>query len=178
MSASLIAVEFGAELLDLVQGFDCGEESYERELADWIRQESIPVLQRGGKVWLYVTPDKSLVGYGSLAVTRWNYPAPSDKRVSLALIPAVAIQKPYWGKPEGPREERYSSQILDHLIAQAAHLPISVPALGVFVHPQNQRAVKLYERAGFQPFSHTYTDKATPIMYRSMIRALATPGPA
>ncbi|MBV9123735.1 MAG: hypothetical protein JO112_10295, partial [Planctomycetes bacterium] len=115
MARSLIAVEFTAEHLALVQDFACGDESYEQDLADWIRQEAVPALLRGVKVWLYVTPQKAVVGYGSLAVTRWNYPDPSWKRTTLALIPAVAIQKPFWGKPDGPKEDRYSSQILDHL---------------------------------------------------------------
>jgi GNAT superfamily N-acetyltransferase len=172
MSASLIPVAFTAGLLDLVQDFACGDEPYERELAEWIRKEAIITLDRGGRVWLYVTPEKAIVGYGSLAVTRWHYPAPSDKRIALAIIPAVAIQKPYWGKPDGPREERYSSQILDHLITEAAHLPISAPVLGLFVHPANERAIKVYERAGFQSFSHSYTDIDSGIVYRSLIRPL------
>ncbi len=175
MSTSLIAVEFSADFLDLVKDFACGDEPHERELAEWIRQESVTALDRGAKVWIYVTPEKEVVGYGSLAVTRWNYPEPSSKRTSLALIPAVAIQKACWGKPDGPREGRYSSQILDHLITEAARLSATVPVLGLFVHPENQRAIKVYERAGFQPFSHTYTDKVSGVTYRSMIRDLQAP---
>jgi hypothetical protein len=88
------------------------------------------------------------------------------------LIPAVAVQKEFWGKPDGPKEGRFSFQILDHLVSEAARLPVSVPVLGLFVHPQNQRATKAYQRAGFQPFSQTYTDKATGTTYCSMIRPL------
>jgi ribosomal protein S18 acetylase RimI-like enzyme len=177
MSGSLIAVEFTEQHLPQVQDFDCGGESYERELADWIRQESVPAIARGCKVWLYVTPQKEIIGYGSLALTRWNYPEPSSKRVALAVIPAVAIQKQFWGQPDGPKEGRFSSQILDHLIVKAAYLPTAVQVLGLFVHPQNQRAIKVYERAGFQHFTQTFTDKTTGITYRSMIRPLSTPKP-
>jgi ribosomal protein S18 acetylase RimI-like enzyme len=84
----------------------------------------------------------------------------------------VAIQKRFWGKPDGPKEGRYSSQILDHLVTEAASLPVTVSVLGLFVHPENQRAIKAYERAGFQHFALTYTDKATGIVYRSMVRPL------
>jgi GNAT superfamily N-acetyltransferase len=174
MADPLIAVPFSAELLDLVRDFSCGEEGYERELAEWIRQEAVSALDRGCKVWLYVTARKELVGFGSVALTRWRYPEPSSKRLALAVIPAVAIQTPYRGKPDGPREERYSSQILDHLIAEAAQLPVDAPLLGLFVHPDNQGAIKLYLRLGFSFFSHSYTDKTTGVTYRSMIRPLAT----
>jgi hypothetical protein len=115
------------------------------------------------------------VGYGSLTLIRWNYPDPSSKGTALALIPAVAIQKAYWGKPDGPREGRYSSQILDHLITEAAALPTADPILGLFVHPDNHRAVKVYERHAFQPFTQTYTGKTTGVTYRSLIRPLAKP---
>jgi hypothetical protein len=172
MSNALIAVEFTPDLLDLVQEFACGEEAWERDLADWIRDESVPTLNRGGQVWLFTTSQKELVGYGSLAVTRWHYPDPASKRTTLALIPAVAIQKPFWGKPEGPREERYSSQILDHLINEASRLPLAAPMLGLFVHPENQRAIRAYERAGFRAFTQTYTDQETGVIYQSMIRPL------
>lgn len=119
---------------------------------------------------------KEVVGYGSLAVTRWTFPDPTSKRVALALIPAVAIQKSFWGKPDGPREDRYSSQILDHLIITAVQMKIDVPILALFVHPANQRAIKVYERAGFSIFSKTYHDKATGVTYLSMIRPLAMSG--
>jgi ribosomal protein S18 acetylase RimI-like enzyme len=173
MPDPLIAVPFSAELLDLIRDFSCGEENYERELADWIRQDSLPTLARGGKVWLYATARKELVGFGSVALTRWHYPEPSSKRVELAVIPAVAIHTSYRRKPDGPREERYSSQILDHLIAEAAQLPVDVPVLALFVHPDNQGAIKLYSRFGFSFFPHSYTDKATGVTYKAMIRPLA-----
>ncbi len=88
----------------------------------------------------------------------------------------MAIQRAYWGQPDGPREGRYSSLILDHLIAEATDRSGASPLLGPFVHPGNQRAVKVYERAGFAPYWHTYTDKATAVVYRSMIYELRRAG--
>jgi RimJ/RimL family protein N-acetyltransferase len=173
--SALVVVPFSAELLPLVDSFHCGDEPHERELADWIRQEAVPAMARGCNVWLYATPEKQIVGFGSLTTTRWSYPDPSSKRAAMALIPAVAIQTLFWGKPDGPREGRYSTQILDHLIVEAARLEGILPVLGLFVHPANQRAVKVYERAGFQPYTQTYTDKATGVIYSSMIRGLVRP---
>jgi hypothetical protein len=176
MPTTLIPVAFGPELLHLVQDFDCGAEPHEQELAKWIITEAIPTIDSGGKVWLYATEDKRIVGFGSLGVSNWRYPEPQSKRVSVAVIPAVAIRRQFWGLPPGPREDRYSSQILDHLILEAMKLPITVPVLGLFVHPSNPRAAKLYERAGFVPFSRTYTDPQTEVTYQSMVRVL-TPQP-
>ena len=93
MTDPLVAIEFDESLLSHVQDFSCGEESYERELADWIRLESIRAIRRGCKVWLYANQSREVVGFSSLAITRWRYPLSSDKRVSLAIIPAVAIQR-------------------------------------------------------------------------------------
>jgi RimJ/RimL family protein N-acetyltransferase len=171
--ADLVAIEFRKDHLDLFRDFDCGQEPYERELAEWIRQESTIALSQGTKVWIYATSDKAIIGYGSLGVTRWNYPSPSAKRIALAIIPSLAIHRQYWGKPEGPREKRYSSQILDHLITEASFLPLKVPMLGLFVHPENLRAIKAYERANFRQFSQTSVDKVTGVTYCSMIRPLA-----
>ena len=172
MTASLVAIEFDESLLSQVQNFSCGEASYERELADWIRVESIRAIERGSKVWLYANESREVVGFSSLAVTRWRYPSSSDKRTSLAIIPAVAIQRSFWGKPDGPPEGRYSSQILDHLLVEAGLLRLDEPTIGLFVHPDNGRAIRAYERAGFQRFHHTYTDPTTRVVYVSMIRPL------
>jgi hypothetical protein len=43
------------------------------------------------------------------------------------------------------------------------------------VHPENQRAIRAYRRVGFADFSHTYTDKQTGTVYRTMIYELRQP---
>jgi hypothetical protein len=178
MSNSIIAVDFDPAMhLELVRDFACGEEPWEKELASWIQNEAALVRRSiPCRIWLYVTEAKDIIGYGSLAMTRWNFPEPKNNRVALALIPAVAIQKQFWGKPAGPRENRYSALILDHLIISAAQMKIDVPILALFVHPENQRAIKVYERAQFSMFSKTFHDKTTGVTYLSMIRHLAMSG--
>jgi RimJ/RimL family protein N-acetyltransferase len=114
-----------------------------------------------------------VVGYGSLGLTRWKYPGADSPRSGLIIIPAVAIRRAFWGKPEGAPEDRYSSQVMRHLLVEALAWPGSLPALGLLVHPDNHAAIKLYERFGFRPFHHTYTDPASQVTYCSMIRPLA-----
>jgi RimJ/RimL family protein N-acetyltransferase len=171
----LRAIPYSADLQEHVADFACGDEPYERELADWIRNEALPAMERGTRVWLFVTEEGDLVGYGSLGTTNWRWPDPKSERVTLNIIPAVAIQRHYWGKPDGPREQRYSTQILDHLIAEATDRTDTAPLLGLFVHPDNHRAIRAYERAGFTRFSHTYKDKETGVVYISMIYPLRRP---
>jgi ribosomal protein S18 acetylase RimI-like enzyme len=166
-------VAFAPELLDEVRDFDCGDEPYQKELPAWLLQDAIPALARGTKVWLYANQANEVVGYGSLGLTRWKYPDAGSPKTGLVIIPAVAVRRAFWGKPEGPPEDRYSSQIMRHLLAEALAWPGSLPALGLLVHPDNQAAIKLYERLGFRPFHHSYTDPASQVTYRSMIRPLA-----
>jgi GNAT superfamily N-acetyltransferase len=169
---TLVYVPFTPDLLAVVGGFDCGDESYQQELAHWIREDSVPALLRGTKVWLYRNQAGDLIGYSSLGTTRWHYPDPTSPRTLLVIVPAVAIRKPFWGKPDGPPEDRYSSQIMRHLLKEADAWPGQPPAVGLFVHPDNHSAVKLYERFGFQLFFHTYTDRDTGVVYRSLVRPL------
>jgi GNAT superfamily N-acetyltransferase len=165
-------VAFTPDLLDEVQDFDCGEQPFQQELAEWIQKDAVPAMARGTKVWLYVNQAGEVVGYGSLGVTRWKYPDAASRRAELLIIPAVALRKAFWGKPDGPPKERYSSQIMEHLLAEALAWPGKPLAVGLFVRPENVGAIKLYERFGFRPFGHTYTDPQTGVTYRSFIRPL------
>jgi GNAT superfamily N-acetyltransferase len=167
-------VPFSADLHDEVRDFDCGTEPYQQELAHWIQHEAEQALAHGTKIWLYVNQTSEVIGYGSLGVTRWRYPDPTSHRIELVIIPAVAIRKIYWGKPTGAqRDERYSSQIMKHLLEEAADWPGGLPVVGLLVHPENHSAIKLYERFGFRPFHHAYTDKTTGVRYIGLIRPLA-----
>jgi GNAT superfamily N-acetyltransferase len=168
----LLVVPFTSELLAAVADFEYGDEPYQQELAQWMLQDSVPALLRGTKVWLYRNQAGEFVGYSSLGVTRWKYPDPDSPKTSLVIVPAVALRKQFWGKPDGPPEDRYSSQIMRHLLTEADALPGQPPAVGLFVHPDNQAAIKLYERFGFQAFFHTFTDRTTGVIYRSFVRPI------
>ena len=151
-------VPFAAELLEDVRDFDYGDESFQKELADWLRTDSLPALASGVKIWLYVNQSGDIIGYSSLGVSRWKYPDPSSHRIEVVIVPAVAVRKQFWGKPDGAeRDDRYSSQIMRHLLDEAEQWPGQPPVVGLFVHPDNVAAIRLYERFGFQTFHRAPT---------------------
>jgi ribosomal protein S18 acetylase RimI-like enzyme len=111
-----------------------------------------------------------LVGFASLGTTKkWPWPEDIRPHVVAHHIVACGITIEFQGKPPGPPDERYSTQILDDLIAESRKNTDSSisPVLTLFVHPENSGAIKLYERVGFQFYEHTYTDKKG-VVYRGM----------
>src|ERR1700722_20942655 len=111
MADLLHFIDLTPEVLAEVKGFDCGSEPFQIELADWLTQHALAALSRGTKVWLYANEADEVVGYGSLGHTRWKYPDADSPKTALVIIPAVALQRVFWGKPDGSPENRYSSQI-------------------------------------------------------------------
>ena len=159
MADSLTKHLFTADDWADVQDFDCGDEPYEKEVSDWLKGPDDPTVdsalasikhpEKPGRVWLYRSAG-DIVGFGALAKTDWRWPGKNnDPKLPLSIIIWVAVQKKYWGQPEGPKEERYSAQILDDLVAEAEQDGKTHPVLGLFVHKDNQRAIKFYKEAGF-----------------------------
>jgi GNAT superfamily N-acetyltransferase len=142
-----------------VQDFHCGDEPYEKEVADWLKGPDAPDAdsaltsikhpERPSRVWLYKLGDE-IVGFGALAKTDWRWPGKNnDPKLPLSIVIWVGVQAKYWGQPPGTKEERYSVQILDDLVAEAAVEAKTHPVLGLFVHKDNKRAIKFYKDAGF-----------------------------
>jgi ribosomal protein S18 acetylase RimI-like enzyme len=88
------------------------------------------------------------------------------------IIPAVGVDKRFHGQPPGPPEQRYASLILRDLIYEATLHQERDPLLGLYVHPQNTRAIRFYQRLGFLPFFRAYTDPQTSVVYQSMVLVL------
>ena len=173
MTSVLIATELSVDMLSLFRGFDFGDESYHRELGTWLESEAEIAMSHGTRLWAYATRDGDLVGYSSLGATRWNYPAPSSKKEVIVIIPAVAMRREFWGRPrEANRNERYSSQIMRHLLIQAECWPNQPKAIGLYVHPENLSAINLYERFEFQLCHKEYRDKVTGVVYRGYVKAV------
>jgi hypothetical protein len=175
-------IPFTEDLREAVRDFDCGSEPWEQPLNAWIKAGTevrngalFERNQAAGKgkrldVWLHVNQADELVGYSSLGESNWRWPLPSDPRVPISIIPNVAIQKRFHGKPDDP--PRYSKQILDHLVFEARRQTHRHPLIGLYVDPRNAVAVKVYRREGFQDFQ-TYTDPADGVTYQGMILKLA-----
>jgi ribosomal protein S18 acetylase RimI-like enzyme len=167
-----------------VQGFDCGSERYESEVADWLKGSidkdsalaAINDKVRPTSVWLYRLGDQ-IVGFGALSISEWRWKRKKDPRIPLTLIIWVGLHKDFQGLPKDvPREERYSSLILEDLIIESKKDEVVRPALGLVVHSDNFRAIKLYERFGFTQGFEPYKDKTTGNTYIRMAVALDPEG--
>lgn len=124
-------------------------------------------------VWLYANDAGELVGYGSLGTIKsWRWPdARKSDKINAHHIPMLGIARRFRGKPDGPPDERYSSQIIDDLIEECRQNPdpdIS-SVVTLFVHPDNHGAIRLYERHGFAMYPQYYNDAATNTRYLGMI---------
>lgn len=158
-----------------VTTFECGSEAWETPLADWIREKASESIEKyGNEVWLYFTKNGHLVGYGALGTTTWHKPkgyfSPSEE---ISFIPALAIASKYQHKPRGAnRQERYSGQIMTHLLTVANDHDSRFVALRV--HESNAAAKKLYEYFGFVVIGEaeviTFNDGSTGRYYKMLYR--------
>lgn len=128
---------------------------FEKTLAPRLKTPRIPLLNRSGP--------------GDLNL---KWPTEHDPRVPVNVIPNVAIQKKFWGKPDAD-PPKYSTQILEHLIYEARKHTERYPLLGLYVDPRNVRAIQAYTKCGFIRFHNTYRDED--VEYISMILKLAGP---
>jgi GNAT superfamily N-acetyltransferase len=155
------SIPFTEDLSSRVQGFSCGDNPWEIEVAQWIQ------LPRGSggaldamedqstEVWLYETEAGELVGYTSLGSTEWAYPNPrKGARISLQIIPCLGIRKEFQGKPPSPtpREERYAWRIFEDLLDKAISRKRDRRWLGLLVHQQNEKAIAFYRHFGFADY--------------------------
>jgi GNAT superfamily N-acetyltransferase len=191
MPTTLKKIPFDDDLLPLVLDFDCSEgdppKFWEEEINDWIRLDpaegdgALYWLRqgKGTQVWLYTDESDEVVGYGSLCPSRWPDLAvlqqvPKLKRVPITLIPAVGVNRRFQGGPPGAeRSERYSSKILRHLVREARRHTDRQPFLGLYVHPDNVKAIALYRREHFTDFSRKFPHEKAGVDYLSMILKLA-----
>jgi hypothetical protein len=136
-------------------------------------------------VWLYADEHDDVVGNCSLCPSRWPDPGvieavPKLKRVPISLIPALGMKRQYQGKPEGAeRSQRYSTKIMNHLVFEASKHTERQPFIGLYVHPQNEKAIGLYRRLHFEDFARQkYSHPKAGVEYVAMILKLLEHPPA
>ncbi len=172
---------FNESHLDEVHSFYCGPEPYSKPLSDWIKapvsnpQSALhSIRHRQTTAWLYYTEGGDLAGYGSLALARANLAPRSDPSADVAVIPMLALRFDLRGKPEGPKEMRYSRRIMRHVIEEAAHR-LATRYIVLVVDRRNFRAHRLYREFGFKAFRATYHGDYEYIkMRRRIIRSRGT----
>jgi ribosomal protein S18 acetylase RimI-like enzyme len=115
---------------------------------------SIP---KGTKVWLFENAAEEIVGFGSLGLARWRWPIPEGEYANILLIPMLGLDSRFQGQPPDP-EWRFVRQIMSHLIVTAIEMARGAKSasdklrdwLVLTVHRENRRAIRLYEKCGFE----------------------------
>lgn len=154
----LYAVEFTEADQARLVGFSCGDELWSRHVTEWIRgSDVVDSMKRGTRVWLFETTQGEVVGFGSVGTSEWRWPPPKGSKATIVLIPMLGIDFRFRGDPSDP-DWRYSGQLMSHLIAAAQQIAHEWTGdadkqpqwLALMVHRDNSRAIRFYERCGFE----------------------------
>ncbi len=160
-----------------IQNFHCGDESWELEVARWIKAptsektDSALFCSENGKssVWIHtLTTTAEIVGFSSLGKSNWKI---EGSKIPVQIIPNFAIVEKFKGCPKVERSRKYSSITFDFLIEEARNrwkLDGVSQLLGLFVHPHNRRAIAFYQRHGFAAFPEAHANG-----YIQMVRVLS-----
>ena len=148
-----------------LRDFDCGDEPYAREIAEWIKSSGPEGVLDELKnrpdlhVWIYTLDDDTIVGYGALLKEKWKLEG-AKKKVPIVLVSNVGMRREFHGQPKGvdSRFDKYSSQILRHLIRTAKTNHPRIQWLGLYVHPDNAPAISLYVWHEFEPVEGVWYD--------------------
>lgn len=177
-------IPFTVEMLPGVQQFDCGSESWERVVAEYLKApDSEPESAvastllpsshpHHARIWLYINQDGELVGFGALANGNQRYPKPKDDPIPVCILTYLALDKRFHGKPDGPSEQRFATRILRSLIDEAKLTAIERPLLILYVDEANEKAIRFYQKAGFAELHKPYKDKATGRLHKRMYLVL------
>lgn len=147
-----------------------GGESYQMELNDWLKNESESFLKNGkGILWGFFNQDQVLIGFAAFGLDHWHFP--DGTKVLLHLIHTLAIETKFQGKPENTeRRCKYSRQLMGHLIKEAERNNLITDVLGLLVHPQNFRAIRLYQEHGFVDLKADEIDRHSGQKYHRFAR--------
>jgi GNAT superfamily N-acetyltransferase len=154
--------------------FDCcanpdDPQEYEREITEWIRDIPPGTIAReiangdAEEVYVYEISEnnhKRIIAYGVLTTESWKLetgPATSEQKIS--IIAMLGLHRDFQGRKVGGEETaRYSTVILRDIMSKASRRCGPKKAIGLYVHPDNGKAMTLYERNGFQKLTHIQWD--------------------
>lgn len=167
MPRLLQPIPYSADLLEAVQGLDCGNTDFGSHATQWIRGDessSASALQSMRKhrtqVWLYYDA-ADLVGFGSLGPSHWTIGA---DRVRILFIPHLGIDYRFQRQPiDDP--PKYCDQIMGDLIGRAQQIKAGYAGVGLFVKAANANAIHLYQKYGFEIISETGSDPIKMLAY-------------
>lgn len=152
--ADELTEEDRSELIHL----NCGDAPWSRAATEWILGSDVweSIEKYNTNVWLYRNDSDVIVGFGSLGLTRRRWPPPDGGFTNLLIIPMLGLDYRFHGQPPSPNE-RYSSQVVSHLRYEALRLfdshqnagRTTLPHLSLWVHRDNRKAIRLYEKFGF-----------------------------
>ena len=145
-------------------GLHFGDEDWSKAAAEWISGSEVldSMEKHQTKVWTFRTDDDEIAGFGSLGLTRRPYPAPSDDYKRLLIFPQLGLVSKFHGYPPATAvpEDRYSNQILNHLLFEANDWAIEhnadrpqkkhIKEIVLLVHKENFAAQRLYTRFDFK----------------------------
>jgi len=173
--STLVWSPFHPRYLTALSVFDCSDRSgtareWEREVNLWIRNQTEEgvlhdINNLDADVWIYSNENNRIVGYGSLAPGLWgSVRGVDDERIPVNLLFMVGLDSYYQSKPQTDNKlHRYSYQIIRDLMAKALKRKHHSTLLGLFVHPENEKARNWYkEKLGFRyldghsEYSETY----------------------
>ena len=171
MSLTKRLLQRGDVANEAVAQFSCGDLPRDKEVADFLRVHAIEQVE-GNRlgVWLYFDDNAKLVGFSSLGRTEWGYPKPNGQKVTVQIIPYMAVSSSQQGKG-------YSRTIVGDVIAEAVLLKDATSdLLGLYVHVDNAIAIGVYFGVGFE--NYAAPRKFDGEQYQRMLLRLPSNAPA
>lgn len=149
--------------------FDCcakadDPQEYEIEINDWIKdpaaiaQDKASGAAEGIYVYEITENDQTrIIAYGVLAREPWSLatgPATVEE-TQVSMIAMLGLHRDFQGKKVGEAgSDNYSTVIFQDILARAAKRCGPKRAIGLYVHPDNKKAIIFYKRNGFHELTY------------------------
>ena len=143
---------------DDVSGFNCGSEEWQREVADFLKEDALAQQEmRLNSTFLFYSGEQ-LVAYTTLVASNLDLEADPDRLRGLPgvseaigggrrVFPAVLIAQ--FGVAAGLQRKGYGKQLLEWAIGHVADLGVGVRFLTLHVHRDNQQGRRFWDSQGF-----------------------------